>query len=204
VIRAAVLLMLAALAAGCLSSGELPPLASAQAAPDIESYQLRRVGLLPFAGEELTPQHAHEVQSAFLLELGRVAPFEIIRLTPADMIEVVSSEPYRRGSYHPRTLLELARRYRVDGLVIGTVTQVDVYPPQVLGLELDLVSCETGMILWSSRLHLDASDPLFRRHLESYQRSQVLGGDPEDGVQLTLVSPTHFARFAARELARQL
>lgn len=203
-IRAALFLSLTALAAGCVTADGLTPLATTHSAPDLETYELRRVALLPFAGEELDASHAASLQGAFQLELGRAAPYELIRLTPEDMIEVKSSEPYRRGSYHPRTLLELARRYRVDAVLIGTVTQLDVYPPQVLALELVLVSCETGMVLWDSSLHVDASDSLVREHLDWYQRSQSTSENWEDGVKLTLISPTHFARFAASEVAKRL
>jgi hypothetical protein len=202
--RPALSLLLCGLALGCVSSGGLPPLATASAAPDMATYELRRVAMLPLAGEQLDEQHAASIQGAFHLELGRSAPYELVRLTPEDLDEVYTSEPHRRGSYHPRTLLELARRYRVDAVLIGTVTQFDVYPPQVLALDLVLVSCETGMILWTSNVHLDASDALVREHLDWYQRSQAHSGDWEDGVQLTLISPTHFARFAASEVAKQL
>jgi len=197
-------LLALALAAGCMTGRNLPPLATSQTAPDFATYALRRVALLPFDGDQVSEAQADAIQDAFLLELGREAPYELVRLTPADLAEVQSSEPYRRGSYRPRTLLELARRYRLDAVIIPTVTQLDVYPPQVLGLELDLVSCETGMALWSARLHLDASDTLVRKHLDWYQRSQARGAGWKDGVQLTLISPAHFARFAASEVARRM
>lgn len=193
----------AALLPACSSLDDAPPLARARSAPDYGTYRLHRVGLLPFEGE-LEGEHAGTLQGAFLLELARQAPFELVRLSPADLAEVQSSEPYRRGTYQPRTLLELAERFRLDGILIGTVTQASVYPPQVLGLELDLVSCETGMVLWNSGLHVDASDARVRRHLESFERSQETADTWQGGVQLTLISPSRFARFAAHEIAKGL
>ena len=195
---------LAALAAGCFTLEDAPPLARWRAAPDYGTYHLRRVGLLPFEGRGLDHEHAQMLQAAFLLELGQNAPFEIVHLTEADLDEVKTSEPYRRGTYQPRTLLELAERFRLDAVLLGTVTQASVYPPQVLGLELDLVSCETGMALWNSSLHIDASDSAVRRYLESFQRSQETTGTWQGGVQLTLISPSRFARFAAHEVAKGL
>ena len=183
---------------------DLPPLARAEATEDLATYRLTRVGLLPFAGDELGEAHATTLQRAFLLELGQLAPFEVVRLAPDDLAEVQSSEPYRRGLYQPRTLLDLAERFRLDGILIGSVIQASVYPPQVLGLELDLVSCETGMVLWTASLHVDASDAAVRRHLDEFQRSQETTEDWEGGVQLTLISPSRFARFAAHAVAREL
>ncbi len=203
-IRAAALCSLVVLTASCLSSAGLTPLATSHAASDLSTYGLRRVALLPFEGEELDEVQARSIQGAFHLELGRAAPYELVRLTPADVAEVEDSEPYRRGAYDPRTLLELARRFRLDGVMIATVTQLDVYPPQLLSLELDLVSCETGAVIWTSSLQMDASDALVRRHMADFQRTQANAGDWEDGVRLTLISPTHFARFAASEVAKRL
>jgi hypothetical protein len=187
----------------CIST-DVPPLARTQAAPDFETYRLGRVGLLPFDGDELGEGHAETLQRAFLLELGQLAPFEVVRLDPADLAEVQSSEPYRRGLYKPRTLLDLAERFRLDAILIGSVIQASVYPPQILGLELDLVSCQTGMVLWTASLHVDASDAAVRRHLDSFQRSQETTEDWQGGVQLTLISPSRFARFAANAVAKEL
>jgi hypothetical protein len=195
--------VLGALAA-CSSLSDVPPLARTRSAPDFDSYRLARVGLLPFEGDELGQGHAATLQRAFLLELGQLADFEVVRLDPSDIAEVQASEPYRRGLYQPRMLLDLAERFRLDAILIGSVIQVSVYPPQILGLELDLVSCETGMVLWTASLHVDASDSTLRRHLDDFQRSQETTEDWEGGVQLTLISPSRFARFAAHAVAQEL
>jgi hypothetical protein len=187
----------------------LPPeerqqLAVTRAAPDLHTYHLRRVGIVPFEGHDIDPERSRTLQGAFLLELGRVAPFEIVRLDSKDLDELADSEPYRRGTYKPKTLLELARRFNLDGVLVGTVTQFNVYPPQVLGLELDLVSTETGMVIWAASLRLDAADRRVRQNLEMYSRAQERGSNWEGGVQLTLISPSMFARFAAHEVAAEL
>lgn len=204
--RAPAALAVALVAAGCIMSppDERQQLAFTRAAPDLDTYHLSRVGIVPFEGDDIDPERSRTLQGAFLLELGRFAPFEIVRLDASDLEELTDSEPYRRGTYHPKTLLELARRYNLDGVLVGTVTQFNVYPPQVLGLELDLVSTETGMVIWAASLRLDAADARVRKNLEHYSRSQ--GGEEgwEGGVQLTLISPSMFARFAAHEVAREL
>ena len=50
-IRVAALLSVVALTASCVTSGDELPLASAFAAPDLPTYELRRVALLPFEGD---------------------------------------------------------------------------------------------------------------------------------------------------------
>ena len=197
-------LALALVAMGCRAQDERQQLATSREASDLDTYRLRRVGIAPFEGHDIDPERSRTLQGAFLLELGRSAPFELVRLDTGDLTEMKTSEPYRRGSYHPQTLLELAHRFNLDGVLIGTVTQFNVYPPQVLGLELDLVSTETGMVIWAASLRLDAADSRVRQNLEWYSRSQESLASWEGGVQLTLISPSMFARFAAHEVARQL
>lgn len=176
------------------------PLASASAASDLASYPLRRVGLPPLLGAALEGRQCDGLQEGLQLELAAVAPFELVRLSANDVAEVRASEPHRRGWYDPRTVLELARRYQLDALLVGTVTQVSTYPPQTLALQLELVACETGLPIWSAQIALDASDARVRASLAAYERSKAAA--PGGSSQLTLLSPERFARFAANELAR--
>jgi hypothetical protein len=196
-------LTLAALAAaGCRSTPPDPgPLASSAIAADFATYRITRVGLLPFLGRDLEAEGAANLQRAFQLELARVMPYEIVPLSDADLDEVHASAPYLRGRHEPRAILELARRFRLDALLIGTVTQNQPYPPQALGIELELVATETGQPLWTSAVQLDAGEARVRTRLELWQASQKADGGGRESVQLTLVSPERFARFAAWEVA---
>lgn len=201
--RSIAALALGALAAlGCRAAPPDPgPLATSAIAADFASYRIARVGLLPFSGSDVDPESALDLQRAFQLELARVMPYELVPLGSHDLDEVEASEPYRRGRHDPRTILELARRYRLDALVIGTVTQLEPYPPQKLGLELELVATETGQSLWTAELQLDAGDARVRQRLDLWQASHKADGGGRESVQLTLVSPERFARFAAWEIA---
>lgn len=205
--RAARLLLLAlliAVAGSCRASqAPIESLASAELAADFETYRIRRVGLLPFQGETLEREYAEVVQRAFHAELARQTPYELVRLEPPDLEEVPTSQTHRRGGYDPRTILDVSRRYRLDGVLIGTVTDFQYFSPLRLGVLLELISSETGATLWTSTVHLDATDPRVRRGLESFHRDRAdsLGAER---WELTLLSPRLFARFAAWHVARRL
>lgn len=196
--------LLIASAVGCAAPGEAPPLASAHSAPDFDTYELRRVGLLPLLGRDLIPEHTAALQDALTQELSRVAPYEIVELRERDVAEVVESEPHRRGWYSPKTILELSRRYRLDGLLVGTVTQHQSFPPLAIGMDFELVSTETGLVIWSSSVSLDASDARVRQSIERYQLERAPGAELREATQLMLLSPERFGRFAAHELSRVL
>ena len=81
---------------------------------------------------------------------------------------------------------------------------MQAFPPQVLGLEVDLVASETGLVIWTSSVQLDASDARVRESLERYTETLNQSSGTNESLQLTLISPARFARFAAHEVAQVL
>ena len=195
-----------ALLVGCQVSPPptpLPSLATARFATDFNTYRLQRVGLLPLTGANISTEQSQMLQAAFMVELSHAADVELVRLEAHDLEEVPGSEPYRRGRYLPRTILELAHRFQLDALLVGTVTHIQAFPPQALSISLDLVSCETGMVLWSSSVNLDAGDRDVHDSLAAWAALQRSSTGSRESLQLTLISPSRFARFAAYEVARR-
>lgn len=201
--RVLALVLLAASLGACLGPEPLvmPELARARVAADFHTYELHRVGILPFTGRGIDAERARELQLAFLAELAQATPYELVLLDGPDVQEIEASDPFRRGVYRPRTIIQTSRRYNLDALLFGTVTEERFFAPQVLALAVDLVAAETGLVIWSSSVHLDASDPRVVDGLELYfgdpRRADETGGD----WRISLLSPERFARFAAFQVA---
>lgn len=198
-------LIAAVFCASCASTQNSVELfGTARVVNDFESYTLDRVGLLPLEGNGLTDEQARALQATFYSELSRSTDFEIVVLAPDDLEEIPKSDPVRRGWYESATILELSRRFTLDGLLIGTVTDAQTFHPQRLSVQFDLVSAETGLALWSSSVHLDAGEDRVRDGLQAFYS----WGDGEDSSgepwELSLHSPRRFARFAAWQVARLL
>jgi hypothetical protein len=196
---------------GCASGPPAPQrLATAQVAPDFRTYELRRVGLMPLAldrrdaGSNLGEETANLLQEAFYGEVSRATPYEVVRLRSADLEDVPGSQPHRRGFYDARTILELARRHRLDALLVGALTLVRSHPPQALSVQMDLVAAETGAVLWTGSVHLDAADERVQASLEAYLVSERSGAGSRDSLQILLLSPSRFARFAAWQMCQLL
>jgi hypothetical protein len=190
---------------GCAWQKEvLPPLAHARVTADFDSYQLRRVGLLPFSGDGLDRAQSEELQRAFLFELSRRASYEVVRLAPEDLAEVDAQQPYERGTYRSKSVIETARRFHLDGLLVGTVTHLESYAPQALGVQVELVASETGLVIWSSALELDMTDAGVRDSLRQYSEEHRDENDEPADERLMLLSPLRLMRFAASEVARTL
>lgn len=192
--------LLAFFLSGCivLPTAKMPRLANAVVSNDFASYQLRRIGLPPFRGRNLPEEQSLALQRALHSELSQSTPFEIVQLDADDLAELESSDPYRRGWYKPKTIIGLSQRYSLDGILFGMVTQERFFPPQLLSLQVDLVSAETGLVIWSGAVNLDASDERVIEGLRLYYGAQE--GNTEDW-HVALLSPERFARFAAFQIA---
>lgn len=182
----------------------VPLMGSARITSDFSTYSIGRVGLVPFRALESTGLAAHEVgiiETAFLSEFATGTPYDVVPLRGMDLAEVLPPDPFREGSYSPEAIRTLRDRYRLDALMIGTITARRVITPQILGVQMDLVSCETGATIWSSDLLLDGSRQDTRAALEVWAMREL--GETH-GAAMALLSPMKFAHFAAYQTARLL
>ena len=202
------LLALCALVACRSAPPEVPLLATARLAEDFDTYALTRVGLVPVESSARTDQEQPEqlvaLEDALYTEFARSMAQELVLLRASDLAEIPTSEPLRFGHYEPQTLIQLARRFRLDALLFVQVTQRRTYPPQQLSLNAELVGVDTGSVIWTARVHLDASDERVREGLRAFHfttwKELESGGD----WRLALLSPSRFAAFGAWQLARLL
>ncbi len=179
----------------------VPLLARAEVASDFETYAVERVGVMPFQGEDVDVRRGRDLQLSLYGEFSRGTPFELVLLDAQDLEEVRGSEPHRRGWYRPLTIIEASRRYNLDAILFGTVVSEQLFAPQSLSTQVDLVAAETGLVIWSASVHLDATDPRVREGLERYFGAVDGGSQP---WEVSLVSPSRFARFAAYQVASLL
>lgn len=191
----------------CCACNSAPPevelLATSHRSADFDTYALRRVGLFAFRGDGVTFEDGRDLQSSFFSEISGTVPFEVVPLDLSDIAEIPTSDPFRSGTYKPRTVIDVARRFRLDGAFVGTVTDRQQFSPQRIGLQVDLVAAETGLVIWSGNVHLDAAQDQVRDNVKLW----VEGGQgdiAEIDWKLSLISPRRFGHFAAYQLARQL
>ncbi len=177
-------------------------LARGQAAADFSSYRVQRVAVVPFTGADLDQERSRDLQNGLALEMAARVKFELVQLSALDLAEIQRADPHRRGSYAARTLLEIAERYRVDAVLVGTVREFNVYSPQRIATQVELVSCETGQVAWSSSVEIDANDARVVKSIEAWYALERESYDAPGDEALAFLSPGVFARFATRELAR--
>ncbi|MBK7878534.1 MAG: hypothetical protein IPJ77_22995 [Planctomycetes bacterium] len=190
-------------ASSCATNTSVDGFARFDHATDLDTYSLKRVGVLPFTGTGLEASTARDCAEAFASALAREANFEVRVLDPRDLEEVPKSETFRRGWTHPATPIELAKRYGLDAVVIGDVRRAQWFPPQRLDLSVDLIAVETGVPIWSGSVDLDSGDERVRTALKRWYRHERRGDDARGETwELYLLSPRLFFEFAAAQTAR--
>jgi hypothetical protein len=194
--------MLCLLSAACAST-DVPRvnLASARVVADFESYTLRRIGLMPINGLDPALADSREMATTLAAEFAAVTGLEVLVLTPADLSEVKSLEPHNRGAFNMRTIIEVGKRHRLDGLLVATLTERNVYTPQRLGLQMDFVATETGISLWFGNMSADASSKRTQQAVYDWAQNQFSDEHFDDGV--VLISPKRFFRFACAQLVER-
>jgi hypothetical protein len=206
-LKLSTLLTLGLLALSSCASTNAPvqALARAQVTPDFATYQIRRVGLMPIAGRSLDAEQKSVLEGALFTEFSNTTNYEVVPLQREDLEELNLGTSYLRGHYDPQTVIEVARRFRLDGSFVVTVTDYQFYAPQRLSIQVDLVASETGAAIWSSSLHLDATVDSVQRAVQAfYENSGSMDNESGNGWEIALLSPRLFAQFACWQVARLL
>jgi hypothetical protein len=197
-------LCLASLLAACASTTKSSTggLATTRVAVDRDQYTLRRIGLLPIESKDLRADEKRAFQAALAAEFSSRWHAEIVPLHADDATGTSMPDSFRTGRIEAAAIVTMAHRHNLDGLVAVTVTDRRAYPPQRLGLEVELTACDTGLPIWAASLRLDAATERTRGALRDWfddQRSDEL---PPEAWDLCLLSPQRFAEFAAAQVAQ--
>ena len=178
----------------------MPTLASATVVSDFGTYELKRIAVVPLAGLALDGGLDMVLQSSLAAEFQAASDIEWVTLRSEELVGIKGFEPHQSGRYSAESILTLAQRHRLDGLLVVTVTDRQSHPPQRLGLQAVLLSTETGLSLWQAQVQVDAADGRTRRAAETWAESR--GGDlSDDHWELVLLSPRRFVILAAAQLA---
>ena len=177
-------------------------LASFQRASDFDTYRIGRVGILPVAGQGLSEADSVELQEILFTEFASATRMEIVMLNSQDLAEITLNEPHMKGVYTPDAVIGISKRFRLDGMLVATAINRQVFPPQRLSLQVDLVSSETGMAIWNGGVNLLGDNVEVVNGLEAFYGN----GKPiaDDSWTVSLLSPSQFSRFAAWQIAQDL
>ena len=141
---AGALALVAGAALAACQAPRVPLLARAQVTPDFETYDVRRVALLPPRGPRDTdaprPQALAELQDDLATFIATGTPYEVVELSEADLLELALDDPLVDGFLSVDSLLGLAERFRVEAVVYSQVLHERLHPPLAIGLHAEPVA----------------------------------------------------------------
>lgn len=197
-------LLLAAACCGCASTPELGPaenLAASAFSADFAEFPMRRVAVMPPSGIE--GDDARDLQKQFAAEIASRAPFEVVTLVAADLVDLPGITHPTQVLSRPEAIVALSKRYDLDAFYALEVSDRTTFTPLHLTLEADLVGADTGARLWTAQGAWNAADQRVRTSLESWFAAQRGVGASDEDWSLYLLAPRRFAAYACSQLAER-
>jgi hypothetical protein len=161
---------------------------------------VRRIMVLPFREAAGVQADNQVVRDAFLAELSKLQRFELIPLPTGTEEDERIYRALTHGRVSAESLVALAKRYKLDGVLVGTITSYRPYLPPHLGLRTKLFSVHSGSFIWAAEGLYDANDARTMEDLEHYQQSFLAAESSMHGVRINLLSPQKFATYVCHRL----
>ncbi|MEZ5989371.1 MAG: hypothetical protein R3F30_09655 [Planctomycetota bacterium] len=194
-------------AASCLGGGDRDPgplrvhhyLAEPQ---DLEP--VRRVMCLPFLGAQAPDDIREHVRTSFLREIAEAGRLQILPLPRLSDQEVAIFESEESGRLDAKELVELARRFHLDGILIGRITLFGDVAPPTIGLRAALVSVHSGTVVWAVDQIFNAGKEQCRQDLLHYYDEVLVEEASRHGPELLMLSPRMFCDYAVARVVQTL
>jgi len=166
---------------------------------------LGQVALVELDNASAYPEISLDVTKALFLALQKKQVFSVTA--------VGRDDPNWRGlqenlNTHQamQALLAIRENFKVNGLLVGTVTEYRPYPRLAIGLRLKLLDLTDGQLLWGVDQVWDSTDRDVQKRIRVYFRKELRSGAGTSPLsqELVTVSPLEFVKFAAHEVAQTL
>ncbi len=171
---------------------------------EYNNANLQRVLLLPLTIESQRDKVTDEVTEAFSIELQRSAKFDIVEAQEFQDILSQQKDIWNRGLIRAETIVEAKKRYKVDAIIFGKITQYQPYEPPILGIKIGMFSAKSGNIMWSADAIFDSSQASVIKLLKSYHKKQYQRKQSLYDWNLIMLSMKRYSQFVAYHIIATL
>ena len=162
---------------------------------------VRRILVLPLQIGDNIEVDERMLRSAFVRELNLLQRFQVQALPSGIDEEVAINRAFAHGGVSIPDLVELSKRYKLDGVMIGRVTSYRPWVPPHVGIEARLFSLHTGNWVWIADATFDANSAACMDDLRHYVASATADGSTaEEDTRMVLLAPSKFAAYACHRL----
>jgi len=167
--------------------------------------ELGQVALVELDNASTYPEISSDVTKALFLELQKKQVFSVTTVARGDPAWRALQENLN-SHQAMQSLLAIRENLKVNGLLVGTVTEYRPYPRLAVGLRLRLLDLTDGQLLWGVDQVWDSTDRDVQKQIRSYYRRALHSGSGTSPLseELVTVSPLEFVKFAAHEVAQTL
>ena len=171
---------------------------------EYNNASLQRVLLLPLTIESKRDKVTDEVTEAFSIELQRSAKFSIVEANEFQDILSQQKDIWNRGLNRAETIVEAKKRYKVEAIIFGQITQYQPYEPPILGIKIGMFSAKSGNIMWSADAIFDSSQASVIKLLKSYHKKQYQRKQSLYDWNLIMLSMKRYSQFVAYHIIKTL
>jgi len=196
-------LLVAAAVASCGCTA--PPLAqTARPAPrERVPIALRRVAIVEFRDRSPYSGTAEMFSNLLKQELADQtvgADFTVIPRSALPDME----DPFDGGKIPLQVLVRVRKAYLADGLIVGCVDDHNPYFKPFVNLSLKVVDTASGATRCELSQGWDAARQDVYSRIEQYYRRNYGRDDCRFGPELFVISPRHFLKFVADQVAEEV
>lgn len=165
---------------------------------------VRRVLFLPPVGEDVPLDYLEALGDEFRTSLSGAQRFQIITLdtNDPDQAKLWSSE--RSGSLSLDALVDLGRRFGVDGVLLTRVSNFRAYLPPSLGLYVQLVSVHSGEAVWVVDHVFDSRQERVRVDTLRYAQDELAPESSLHDAEMIQLSPLRFGAYCCQRVVESL
>ena len=178
----------------------LPPFAYTRS-DELNKQSIEKVLVVPFAYNKGPEKIPAMVTDYFVVELNRTGMFQVINPStkPSELLEG-SKTLWDRGVIDVDLLLYAKKKYGVDGVLFGKITNYSPYVPLVLGLKVTMISTLSGSILWGIDGEFSSDQKETTRLAKNYYKKYYSRNKSLYGWEVMLISMDRYAQFVANML----
>jgi hypothetical protein len=187
-------------ACGVVSEHPTPRAVNFYMAEEAAIRAVRRVLVVPFDQEEMVRADERTVRAECLAELRKLQAFDVLALPEGNEEDEELRAALTHGRLSVSAMVDLARRFRADAILTGTILQYRPYVPPVFGLRLQLLSVHTGGVVWAAEGVYDAGDAATRLDLKHYCARVAAPETSLHGWEMATLSHRRFIRFVTFRL----
>lgn len=167
-------------------------------------WVVRRVLALPVAGEEAPVDFLDALGENFRAELAASHRFQVVPIGREDQDEKLLWQSERKGRLSVDALVDLGKRFQVDGVLMVRVTSYRPYLPPSLGIQVQLVSVHSGDAVWAVDETFDSGQEHVRQDVQVYVKDYMAPDPSLHETEMVQLSPRRYAQYCSKRIIESL